>query len=248
MVRDDGIWHYVYPEQVLRHYTRDGQFIEDLSLDESIQRHAVGSLLPGDDPNGFLLLDFFGRQIIRADRNGRQLGAVTTAMLSDFPQHGRLSAVAMDPSGLRLFVMGDGYVFILSPDFLKVRKVQDLVRLHDVTAVFDRTTVRHFRAGTALITARFENTSDADICGVFFQIVDLSNDGRRANDLESVSNTSTGQLWQGYSESLFGHQPAVIKSGETVSLQFKIDLEGWLWFNFLVEMWGTPIAPGTVCS
>jgi len=70
----------------------------------------------------------------------------------------------------------------------------------------------------------------------------------RGNWLESVSSTSTGQQWQGFSETLFGHQPAVIKSGESVSLQFKIDLNSREWFNFVVETWGTPIAPGSACS
>jgi hypothetical protein len=204
----------------------------------------VGSFLPGDDPDSFLLPDFSGRQIIRADRNGRLLGAVTTRMLGDsVTGDNRLSAIAMDPSGLRLFVLGDGYVFILSPDFLKVRRVQDLVRAHDVKAVFSRTG-RRYSAGTALITARFENISDADICSVFFQVVDLGIDGRRNHSLESVSSTSTGQEWQGFSEMLFGHQPAVIKSGESVSLRFKIGLGAWQWFNFVVEMWGTPSRQG----
>ena len=199
MVREDGIWQP--QDYAIRHYSLDGVFIEDISVSGSFPvgssgPSAVSSSFAGTSPDGFFLVDFGGQRIVEVDNTGREISAVTTAVLGDTVlADGRASAIATDPARGRIFLVGNNkFVYILSSDFMKIQTVNHLLRLHDdeVRTAYDSTPVPAGPVGTFTIDARFENVSDQDICSPFFQVVELSVDGNRADRLESISIEPTG--------------------------------------------------------
>jgi hypothetical protein len=114
-VRDDGIWQSFFASDTIRHYTRDGLFIEDVSVASSFPGfpgpHDIASSFNG----GFLLADPFGRRIVEIDTAGKEIAAVSTAAL------GGGLAIATDTNTERTFLQVDNdQVYVLSSDFIGV--------------------------------------------------------------------------------------------------------------------------------
>jgi hypothetical protein len=200
IVRDDGIWQTGFANDVIRHYTRGGEFIEDMSVATSFPPgfpgpSALTSSFTGGLLRGFFVLDDFGQRIVEVDKEGHEIAAVTTAMLGDGVTAGL--AIATDLAGHRIFLQGDNkFIFLLSPAFMKIQNVNSLVRLRegDLITDFDPTPVPAGHAGTFRIKASFDNVSGLDICNVFFQRVELSG----GNQLEGVWIEPTRQQIQGF--------------------------------------------------
>ena len=112
----------------------------------------------------------------------------------------------------------------------------------DLTATFDPTPEPAGLAGTLRIEARFHNVSEFDICSVFFQVVELQ--GHR---LEGVWLGPTKQPLQGFDQMIIGHRPGVVEASSEAEVNFIIDLNARNFFNFFVNMWGTPQVPGQPC-
>jgi len=248
IVTPEGIWQIVPGEKVLRHTTLDGVFIKDIPIDSSFANGGPSALAPvfsGQSADGFVLLDP-GQQILRVDGDGRQVAAVTTAVLGDtITADGRGSAIATDtdPAHPRLFVVGNNkWIFVLSPDFMKIEKVNDLLRLDpaDVRATYDPTPVIDGPFGTFRIEGRFQNVSDRNICSLFFRVAELSVLGRPAQRLQGVTIQATGEQVQGFDQVVFGHRPVVFPAHSETTLRFTIDMQTKVWFNFFVDAWGTP--------
>jgi len=83
---------------------------------------------------------------------------------------------------------------------------------------------------------------------VFFKVTELTVDGRRGVDrLETVTLPSTAQQVQGFGEQVLGHAPVDLAPTAAQGFNFRMDLGSRKAFNFLVDAWGTPAAPGSSC-
>src|SRR4051812_12224961 len=85
-VRDDGIWQTLVASDAIRHYTRRGEFIEDVSLASSFPPgfpgpEALTSSLTEETARGFFIVDLFGQRLVEVDKEGDEISAVTTAIL-----------------------------------------------------------------------------------------------------------------------------------------------------------------------
>jgi hypothetical protein len=133
---------------------------------------------------------------------------------------------------------------VLSPEYLKIQNINTLLQLHeDIVTSFDPTPVPAGRAGTFTIHAKFDNVSDHDLCNVFFQVVRQTGVQR----LEQISLAPTGQQVQGFDQIIIGHQPLVLPAHDGAAIDFRIDLSSLDWFEFFVDVWGTPQAAGSAC-
>jgi hypothetical protein len=117
-VRGDGIWQPRFAEDIIRHYTRDGEFIEDVSVAGSFPGFpgpfALTSSFRG---GGFFIVDHFGRRIVEVDIAGHEVAAVSTATLGD----GRGLAIDSDVSTQRIFLqINNEEIYILSSEFIGV--------------------------------------------------------------------------------------------------------------------------------
>ena len=251
MVRDDGIWQTVFANDAIRHYTRSGEFIEDVSLAASFPPGFPGpesltSSFKDGASRGFFVVDHFGQRIVEVDEEGHEIAAVTTATLGDpVTADGRGLAIATDLAGRRIFLQGNNkFIFVLSPAFMKIQNVNSLVHLREDELItqFDPTPVLRGPAGTFQLVAKFDNVSDVDICSAFFQIVELP----RGDRLEGVWLEPTGQQVQGFDQAIIGHQPFLFRSGTDAQFKFVIDLSATS-LNFFVNLWGTPQNPGKKC-
>ena len=249
MVRDDGIWQPVFAEDKIRHYTRDGVFIEDVSVTASFPPGFPGPLaltssFTEDASRGFLIVDHFGQRIVEVDREGHEIAAVTTVVLGDtVTADGR--GLAIDLARRRIFLQGNNkFIFVLSPAFMKIQNVNSLVRLRkgELMTEFDPTPVPGGRAGTFQLVAKFDNVSDVDICNPFFQVVELPS----GNRLEGVWIEPAGQQIQGFDQAIIGHHPFLFRSGRDAKVKFIVDLSTTS-FNFFVDLWGTPQNLGKKC-
>lgn len=114
-VSGDGIWQARFTEDLLRHYTLLGTFLDDVSV--------AGSFLGFPGPldvtssylGGFFVVDHFDRRIVEVDATGRELAAVSTAELGD----GRGIAIDSDPVSQRIFLqVNNEEIYVLSSDFI----------------------------------------------------------------------------------------------------------------------------------
>ena len=92
---------------------------------------------------------------------------------------------------------------------------------------YDSTPVPAGPFGRFTIEARFENVSAQDICNPFFQVVELTVNGRKADRLESISIEPTGQSMQGFDQMVFGHRPFLLAAHTDAWFWFTIDLESF---------------------
>ena len=259
-VREDGIWASL-GRGTLRHYSRDGAFIEDLSVAASFPLPNGGpaalTISPFDSvPGGFLLTDFSGERLVDVDRNGHERADVTTAVLGDaVTRDGRVFNITFDPTQSRIFVVGNNnYIYVLSPEYLKIQNVNTLLQLHgDVTTSFDPTPVPAGVFGTYTIHAIFDNISDQEICNLFFRVTDFSTPGqvqKRVQWLEGISFQTplSGEiLVQGFDQGLIGHQRFLMPVQGRAAIDLKIDLQTLNYFNFFVDAWGSLQRPGGTC-
>jgi hypothetical protein len=100
VVRDDGIWQCLFTSDLLRHYTRDGVFIEDVSVAGSFPWFPGPEDLTSSFMGGFFLVDHFGERIVVVDITGHEVAAVSTASLGD----GRGLAIDADVNTRRIFL------------------------------------------------------------------------------------------------------------------------------------------------
>ncbi len=253
MVRADGIWQTQFALDTIRHYTADGKFVEEISVEASFPPgfpgpEALTSAI--DDPTGgFLLVDHFGQRIVQVDGVGREIAATTTGTLDKtLGGGGRGQAIATDSGTPRIFLVGSrGHIFVLSPDYLRTRVVNDFLRLVAQPIVrWDPTTFR--------LTATFENTSDLNLCGLFF-LMDgslegraFNKQGRPINQANNVALEPTGEWLQGYDQMTTGHRQADLRAHESITLTFTLDRRWTTWFDFVVDAWAVPRAAASTCG
>ncbi|HKE44300.1 MAG TPA: hypothetical protein VKB41_07145 [Steroidobacteraceae bacterium] len=114
-VRDDGIWQPRFSEDVIRHYTRDGAFIEDLSVAASFPGFpGPFALASSFTAGGFFVVDTFDRRIVEVDSAGHEVAAAATN-LGD----GRGLAIDSDLDSQRIFLeVNSQDIFVLSSEFI----------------------------------------------------------------------------------------------------------------------------------
>jgi hypothetical protein len=169
---------------------------------------------------------------------------------------GRGLAIAADASSQRLFLLGNNrFIFVLSPEFMKIQNVTSLLRLrgNNVVTEWDPTPVPAGPYGSFQIKATFENVSGQNICNMFFELVEFSvvtSSGIpiRQNSLEAIQRESAEQMIQNFDQMLIGHQPLDVPANSDVPLKFTIDLDSPTWFTFLVNAWGTLQPLGSGCT
>jgi len=251
MVRTDGIWQPAV--DTIRHYTMDGELVEQLSVKASFPPGAGPLALTSaiDDPTGgFVLVGHSRQRLVQVAGDGREVSAVPTVTLADpVSGDGRGSAIASDPATRRIFLVGDSErIFILSAGFMQTRLVNDLLRLGSEPVVrWDRTPVPRGSWGTFRLTATFENTSDQDVCGLFF-LADVSSNGQRIHQFDSVAIEPGGEWLEAYDQMTTGHRQFDLRAHQSVTLTFTIDLQGPHWFDFFVNAWGVPRPPASTCG
>ena len=112
-VRDDGVWQSLFATDTIRHYTRDGTFIDERSVASSFPGFPGPEDLTSSFRDGFFLLDFFGSRVVEVDSNGSEVMAVTTAPL------GRFLSIDSDKSTERLFLQNNSRIYTLSSEFIQ---------------------------------------------------------------------------------------------------------------------------------
>jgi hypothetical protein len=131
VVRDDGIWQSLFASDIIRHYTRDGVFIEDVSVANSFQGFSGADDLTSSFMGGFFIVDHFGRRIVEVDIAGNEITAVSTASL------GGGLAIDADVNTQRIFLqVNNQEIFILSSEFLIQRIANDFVTFQSIQSTF----------------------------------------------------------------------------------------------------------------
>jgi hypothetical protein len=116
-VRGDGIWQARFAEDIIRHYTREGVFSEDVSVAASFPGFPGPFALTSSFMGGFFIVDHFGRRIVEVDIAGNEVTAVSTALLGD----GRGLAIDSDVSTQRIFLqVNNEEIYVLSSEFIGV--------------------------------------------------------------------------------------------------------------------------------
>lgn len=116
-VRDDGLWQARFAEDVIRHYTRGGSALNDVSVASSFPGFPGPLALTSSFIGGFFVVDHFGRRIVEVDMVGHEVTAVSTAALGD----GRGLAIDADVKTQRLFFqVNNEAIYVLSSEFIGV--------------------------------------------------------------------------------------------------------------------------------
>jgi hypothetical protein len=120
--------------------------------------------------------------------------------------------------------------------------VDELVALQDLTSQFDPTSTTLYPGGLYHISATFQNVSDSDICGAFFQVTQLSG----ANEVEGIQVEDTGQPIQSRGALPTG-TPFTFAAGSTTPFRFDIGVGDPTQrrLQFFVNVAGTPHSPGS---
>ncbi len=116
-VRYDGIWQSMFASDIIRHYTRDGTFVEDVSVASSFPGFPGPVDIASSFTGGFFLVDHFGRRLVEVDIVGNEIAAVSTAILGG----GGGLAIASDINTQRVFLqVNNEGIYILSSEFMGV--------------------------------------------------------------------------------------------------------------------------------
>ena len=114
VVRDDGIWQSMFANDSIRHYTRDGNVISDVSVASSFPGFPGPVDITSSFTSGFFLDDFFGQRIVEVDIGGNEITAVSTSAL------GGGLAIDSDASTQRIFLqVNNSDIYILSSQFIE---------------------------------------------------------------------------------------------------------------------------------
>jgi len=112
-VRDDGVWQSLFASDTIRHYSRDGTFIGEVSVASSFPGFPGPVDLASSFTDGFFLLDFFGSRIVEVDIAGNEVVAVSTSSLGSF------LSLDSDLNTRRLFLQNNSQIYILSSEFIR---------------------------------------------------------------------------------------------------------------------------------
>jgi hypothetical protein len=124
LFRDDGIWQSLFASDVIRHYTRDGVFIEDIAVGSSFPGFPGPDGLASSFINGFLITDSLGR-LVETDKAGNEVAAVSTKSLN-LPG---FVGVASDVDHFRIFLQDNQQIVIASSEFIGFTPVPELSTL-----------------------------------------------------------------------------------------------------------------------
>ena len=114
VVRDDGIWQSMFANDSIRHYTRDGNVISDVSVASSFPGFPGPVDITSSFTSGFFLDDFFGQRIVEVNIGGNEITAVSTSAL------GGGLAIDSDASTQRIFLqVNNSDIYILSSEFIE---------------------------------------------------------------------------------------------------------------------------------
>jgi len=122
------------------------------------------------------------------------------------------------------------------------------VRVSEVSVKYDPTPIPGglFNGGRFGIIATFENTSDRDICNLFFQVGELSGPLNELEGVWMILPTEEQQI-QGPGGEPVGSSSLVLRVGEKARFVFSLALQQASPFKFFVNVAGTPLVPGSLC-
>ena len=112
-VRDDGIWQSLFASDTIRHFTRDGTLIEELSVANSFPGFPGPEDLTSSFMRGFFLVSSFASKVVEVDIAGNEITSVSTASLGSF------LSIDSDVDSRRLFLQNNGEIYVLSSEFIK---------------------------------------------------------------------------------------------------------------------------------
>jgi hypothetical protein len=116
LVRDDGIWQSLFASDIIRHYTREGVFIEDVSVAESFPFTGPNDLTTSFT-GGFFIVNGDLQRIVEVDMAGHEVAAVSTATLGA----GNGLAIDADVMTQRIFLqVNNEEIYVLSAEFIGV--------------------------------------------------------------------------------------------------------------------------------
>ena len=163
IVRDDGLWSTHYSAHAIRHYSRTGALIEEISVADAFPFTEGPFALASSFSGGFFVVDHFGRRLVEVDGVGEEIAEGSTATLPGVIGAGRALAIDSDVDSQRIFIQVENrQIYILPPEFLRAF-VNRLVTLKSLKSACSHAPVPGGPAGTCTLKARFTNTSSSHI-------------------------------------------------------------------------------------
>lgn len=111
-VSGNDIWQARFSEDIIRHYTRAGIYIEDVSVAGSFPGFPGPIGLAPSFSGGFYLMDFFNGRLVEVDSSGRELAAIATEVIGA----DRDIAIASDVNSRHIFLANNGFIYVLALD------------------------------------------------------------------------------------------------------------------------------------
>jgi hypothetical protein len=243
IVREDGLWQTRFGDRALRHLTKEGAFIEDVSLaGEFPAGFPAGAGFPGPTAlassfsDGFFVVDHFGRRLLEFDRSGNAVGVASTTALGD----GRGLAVSADSATERIFLqINNEDIYVLSHAFLR-NVVNRNVSLTAVVKACDPSPLPAAPGGTCVLRATFRNSSSEQIVSPAFFIIDLSGIPQLADPLLLNADGGPGGSGATVTPDIGGD--GKLAPGESFTAEFVIGVKNGNRFRLLVDVLGT-LAP-----
>jgi hypothetical protein len=231
-VRQDGIWQARFSEDLIRHYERDGTFIDNVSVAESFPGFTGPLALAPSFTGGFLIVDHFGRRLIEITSNGDRIAEASTSTLGD----GRGLAIATDIASERVFLQIDNEdIFVLARAFVRPI-VNDLVVLTAFSRTCDRVPVPGGPAGTCRFRVSFTNSSDTPIGTPAFFVTALEGVREFVNPILLNADGGPGGLYSSLTPDVGADH--VLSPGELFTTDLLIGKQDQNHFAFFVDVVG----------
>ncbi len=114
IVRSDGIWLSQFGYDSIRRYSRDGHFIEQVSVAASFPGFPGPGDLTSSFTGGFFINDPFQSRVVEVDKHGHQVAEGSVSL----PGGGIYLAIDADQATRRIFVqVSNQWIYLLSSDF-----------------------------------------------------------------------------------------------------------------------------------
>jgi len=231
IVRADGLWQARFGEDVIRHYTRAGTFIEDISVAQAFPGFPGPYGLASSFRGGFFLVDFFGRRLVEVDGGGEEIAEASTATLPEVLGPGRSLAIDSDLDSHRIFLQVENkQIYILSPEFLRAF-VNELVTLDSLDFACNSTPVPAGPFGTCTIRAGFTNRSADSVEVPVFLVRELG-----PFETNLLLNADGGPGGVGSELTPDVGNDGTLSPSESFSAEFVVGLHSRRRFEFFVDL------------
>jgi hypothetical protein len=232
VVRSDGLWQLRNARGIIRHYSRAGVFIEDISASNAFGSFDQALALATSFRGGFFLVDNLGGRLVEVNGGGTEIAEGMTAVLPGVAVVGRGMAIDTDLSSQRIFLqVENAQIYVLSQQFLR-EFVNPLVTVSGIHTSFDPTPVPNAPAGTFTISATFKNRSAHAIEHPVFVIRELA----VAAPDDVVLNTDDGPGGVGHDLTPDVGADGTLSPGESFTTDFIIGLQSLTQFTFFVDL------------